>query len=116
VFQNIRNALIKYWLFSLFYHGITNHNFFRYYVLKRYLIKLQQFKKFNKKYIKMGTTTYVKGGGSHHNVPVPLTSKIDLYRSSKKIDSFAGASGGTMNRVYEQKSSKRIEWDIHPIR
>jgi hypothetical protein len=64
----------------------------------------------------MGATTYVKGGGSHHNVPVPLTSKIDLYRSSKKIGSFTGASGGTINRVYDSKSQKRIEWDINPIR
>jgi hypothetical protein len=58
------------------------------------------------------TTTYVKGGGSHHNVPVPLTSKIDLYRSTNKIHSFTGVSGTTLN----QKSQKRIEWDIYPIR
>jgi hypothetical protein len=54
----------------------------------------------------MGTSQYVKGGGSHHNVPVPLTSKIDLYRtSSKKIDSYTGTS---MNRQSGNRLQKRI--------
>lgn len=39
----------------------------------------------------MGSTlsskTYVKGGGSHHSVPVALNSKIDLYKSNKKVPS-----------------------------
>lgn len=63
----------------------------------------------------MANRTYVKGGGSHHNVPVPLTSKIDLYRSSKRLDSQNGLSAATISRQFDPRSHKKIEWDIYPI-
>jgi hypothetical protein len=63
----------------------------------------------------MGNKTYVKGGGSHHNVPVPLSSKIDLYRTTKKLDSGTALSAGTMNRPFDPKTHKKIDWDIYPI-
>ena len=30
--------------------------------------------------------TYVKGKGSHQNVPPPLASKVDLFCTAKKIN------------------------------
>jgi hypothetical protein len=59
---------------------------------------------------------YVKGGGSHTHVPVPLNSKIELYRSNKKL-----ASGGslpsrnTQNTQFDPKTHRKIDWDIFPI-
>lgn len=62
------------------------------------------------------TQSYVKGGGSHGSVPVPLNSKVDLYRTSKRLGSGAIASRvGLSMRDFDPKSHKRIEWDIYPI-
>ncbi len=64
----------------------------------------------------MGAQSYVKGGGSHTSVPVALNSKIDLYRSSKRL-----VSGNIQSKVdlsgrpFDPRNHKRIEWDIAPI-
>ncbi len=53
------------------------------------------------------TQSYVKGGGSHTSVPIPLNSKVDLYRTSRRIGS--GASEAHMStRLFEPKNHKRI--------
>lgn len=60
------------------------------------------------------TQSYVKGGGSHTSVPVPLNSKVELYRTSRKIGS--GASEARVStRVFDARNHRRIEWDISPI-
>jgi len=53
--------------------------------------------------------SYVKGGGSHYNVPVPLNSKIDLYRSSRKLTSGSIPSAATLsNRQFDPRSHMKI--------
>lgn len=62
------------------------------------------------------TQSYVKGGGSHATVPVPLNSKVDLYRTSKKLGS--GTINSQINvpsRDFDPRNHKKIEWDIYPI-
>lgn len=62
------------------------------------------------------TQSYVKGGGSHHHVPVPLNSKIELYRTNKKLSSgqLSSKNASSMNG-FDPRNHKKIDWDIHPI-
>lgn len=59
--------------------------------------------------------SYVKGGGSHHNVPVPLNSKIELYRSTRKLNSGSIPSAATLSRQFIPRENMRIDWDIYPV-
>lgn len=60
-----------------------------------------------------GTQNYVKGGGSHTHVPVALNSKVELYRSSKKLN--PSTTSIPDKSSFDPKHHKKIEWDIFPI-
>lgn len=63
----------------------------------------------------MGAKSYVKGGGSHTSVPVPLNSKVDLYRTNKKIVSGNVQSQADLSKPFDPRNHKKIDWDIYPI-
>lgn len=62
------------------------------------------------------TQSYVKGGGSHTHVPVPLNPKVELYRTNRKLGSGGlSSNNAVVNRQFDARYHKRIEWDINPI-
>lgn len=67
----------------------------------------------------MGSSqNYVRGGGSHTNVPIPLSSKVDLYGTNKRIS--AGPKGthptlGPSSSNFDARGRKRIDWDINKV-
>ena len=62
------------------------------------------------------TQSYVRGGGSHTNVPIPLNQKVELYRTSKKIISGPKLNSDTTLAPtgvnFDTRGRRRIEWDL----
>ena len=62
----------------------------------------------------MGQETYIKGNGTHHSVPPPMQSKVELYRSTIKLSSLSKMQNShkSMDRRY---SNQKIDMDIKHI-
>ena len=65
------------------------------------------------------TQSYVRGGGSHSSVPIPLNTKVELYRSSKRLVSgnrmnSQGSLGGG-DTMFDPRGKKKIDWDIQSV-
>ena len=69
----------------------------------------------------MGQThTYVKGKGSHREVPPPLKAKVDFYRTTKKILTVATTPENQTthfsHQYFDTRGKKKIHGDILPVK
>ena len=69
----------------------------------------------------MGQThTYVKGKGSHREVPPPLKAKVDFYRTTRKIlTAVTTPDNPTIHfsqQYFDFRGKKKIQGDILPVK